>query len=87
MPEHFGLVLILLGHRRHLAAAEESKRVLPARFTRPIVTEIAAASAFWRVEEYYQNHRGVCRISARLWPQCGAQADLGRQRGVVLPGS
>lgn len=41
--------------REQRTAAEESKRVLSARFTRPIVTEIVAASTFWRAEEYHQN--------------------------------
>ena len=38
--------------------AEESKRKLettPQRFKKPIVTEIAAATAFWPAEEYHQD--------------------------------
>jgi peptide-methionine (S)-S-oxide reductase len=40
------------------AAAHASKRGLEraGAFKRPIVTEIAAASAFWRAEEYHQQY-------------------------------
>ncbi len=40
------------------ATASAMKRSLDesARFTRPIVTEITQASAFWRAEEYHQRY-------------------------------
>jgi peptide-methionine (S)-S-oxide reductase len=40
------------------AAAEKSKAALEAakRFARPIVTEITAASTFYRAEEYHQQY-------------------------------
>jgi peptide-methionine (S)-S-oxide reductase len=48
-------------------AAVESKARAQARFDRPIVTEIAPASEFWRAEDYHQQYlvkRGLatCRI-------------------------
>lgn len=50
------------------AAAEETKRELEAsgRFRRPIVTQIEAAPAFWRAEEYHQRYlakRGMSHCS------------------------
>jgi len=52
------------------ATASKAKLERSGRFTRPIVTEIAAASTFWRAEEYHQRYlekRGLsqCRIPAR----------------------
>lgn len=54
------------------AAAEASKAEAQARFSRLIVTEITAASAFWPAEEYHQRYlekRG--RVSCH-WPAGGA---------------
>jgi peptide-methionine (S)-S-oxide reductase len=47
--------------------AEESKATEQTRWSRPIVTEIAPASAFWEAEDYHQQYlekRGLaaCRI-------------------------
>ncbi len=49
-------------------AAENSKQSLESsgRFSRPIATEIASASTFWRAEEYHQQYlekrgEGSCR--------------------------
>ncbi len=49
-------------------AAEKSKTQAQARFTRPIVTEIAPLSRFYKAEEYHQDYfrkfpeQGYCRI-------------------------
>lgn len=39
-----------------LAEAGESKERAQANFSRPIVTEIAPATDFWRAEEYHQQY-------------------------------
>ena len=38
------------------AAALASRERAQERFSRPIVTEIAAASDFWRAEDYHQRY-------------------------------
>lgn len=37
-------------------AAEESRALAQQRFSRPIVTEIVAATAFWPAEDYHQRY-------------------------------
>lgn len=49
------------------AAAERAKDELQGRSRKPIATEIAAASPFWRAEEYHQRYfektgRAGCKI-------------------------
>jgi len=38
------------------AAAKASKEAAQARFSKPIVTEIAEAPAFWSAEDYHQRY-------------------------------
>jgi peptide-methionine (S)-S-oxide reductase len=50
------------------ANASKAKRDASGKYKRPIVTEITAATEFWRAEEYHQQYlekRGVahCRIN------------------------
>lgn len=71
-----------------LAAAEKSKTEIAAALGKPIVTEIAAAPAFWPAEEYHQDYykknpirynyyRAVCGRDDRVKEVWGAAAHQG----------
>ena len=51
------------------AAAEASRDRVQARFSRPVVTQIEDAPAFWEAEDYHQQYlerRGLASCTARL---------------------
>ena len=71
-----------------LAAAEKSKKEAEAELGKPIVTEIAAAPAFWPAEDYHQDYyrknplrykfyRSGCGRDARIDEVWGAAAHKG----------
>lgn len=71
-----------------LAAAEKSKKAAEAELGKPIVTEIAAAPAFWPAEDYHQDYyrknplrykyyRSGCGRDARIDEVWGAAAHKG----------
>ena len=71
-----------------LAAAEKSKKQAEAELGKPIVTEIAAAPAFWPAEDYHQDYyrknplrykyyRSGCGRDARIDEVWGAAAHKG----------
>jgi peptide-methionine (S)-S-oxide reductase len=50
-------------------AAEASRERIQARFSRPVVTQIEDAPAFWEAEDYHQRYlerRGLASCTARL---------------------
>jgi peptide-methionine (S)-S-oxide reductase len=51
------------------AAAEESRERVQAHLSRPVVTQIEDAPAFWEAEDYHQQYlekRGLASCTARL---------------------
>jgi peptide-methionine (S)-S-oxide reductase len=57
--------------------AEESKHAVAQRLQKPVVTEIAAASKFWRAEEYHQDFYKKNPVRYRLYrANCGRDQRL-----------
>jgi peptide-methionine (S)-S-oxide reductase len=61
--------VIFVQDEEQRAAAEASRERVQARFTRPVVTQIEDAPAFWEAEDYHQQYlekRGLASCTVRL---------------------
>jgi len=61
--------VIFVHDEEQRAAAEASREAVQARFTRPVVTQIEDAPAFWEAEDYHQQYlekRGLASCTPRL---------------------
>jgi peptide-methionine (S)-S-oxide reductase len=66
--------------------AEESKAALAKRFTKPIVTEIVAATEFWPAEDYHQKYHEKNPIRYRYYRwNCGRDQRLKEVWGDQAP--
>lgn len=63
--------------QRRLAEASKAAIEASRRFNRPIVTEVVAASAFYRAEEYHQNYHQKNPVRYRFYKyNCGRERRL-----------